>query len=40
MANYKEFISLVENEETTMEEIVDEVVNNFFNNNIFYTKRI
>ena len=40
MANYKEFISLVENDETTMEDIVDEVVNNFFNNNDFYAKRI
>ena len=37
---YKEFIALVESEETAMEEVVDEVVNNFFNNNIFYAKRI
>ena len=40
MANYKEFISLVENDETTMEDVVDEVVNNFFNNKDFYAKRI
>ena len=40
MANYKEFISLIENDETTMEDVVDEVVNNFINNNIFYAKRI
>ena len=39
MANYKEFIALVESEETAMEEVVYEVVNNFFNNN-FYAKRI
>ena len=29
MVNYKEFILLVENDETTMEEIVDEVIDNF-----------
>ena len=40
MVNYKEFILLVENDETTMEEIVDEVIDNFLNNNVFYAKRI
>ena len=40
MVNYKEFISLIENDETLIEEVVDDVIDNFFNNNIFYAKRI
>jgi len=39
MANYREFVLLIENDNTTMEEIVDEVVDNFFNNKIFYAKK-
>jgi hypothetical protein len=38
MANYKEFISLV-HDNTSMDDVVDEVVDNFFNNNIFYAKK-